>query len=93
MDNDPTRGINAACKLTKKHLSPDNGMAMRVFAACQIFSHSVASALRSYIDNGKISGDAKDTADFVEMVNEMWDFMDSNNLRKPIGQKSVQASQ
>ena len=71
MDNDPSRGINAACKLSKKHLSPDNGMARRVFAACQIFSLSVASALRFYIDNGKISGDAKDTADFEEMVNQM----------------------
>ncbi|KAK7088797.1 hypothetical protein V1264_022670 [Littorina saxatilis] len=62
---------------------------MKVLLACQIFSHSVAAALKLYVSKKKLPVEALETACFVETVNAMWDFVDSHSLGAPPGKKAV----
>ncbi|KAL8562565.1 hypothetical protein ACOMHN_045830 [Nucella lapillus] len=65
---------------------------MKVILACQIFSHSVAAALKLYVSKSLMSEAALQTACFVETVNSMWDFVDSHSLSAPVGKKPVTRS-
>ena len=88
---DCTLPIRAACKLKDEHFSLPRGRKMKVILACQIFSHSVASAIRKYINSNQLPIDAEETAAFVDMVNSAWDFIDSNNLNHPGHKKPIRA--
>ena len=84
--------ICAAPKLKECHFTLPRGKKMKVILACQIFSHSVAAALKLYVSKSLMSEAALQTACFVETVNSMWDFVDSHSLSAPVRKKPVTRS-
>ncbi len=46
----------------------------------QVMSHSVAAALHTLIDLGTIGEEARATAEFIEMFNQMFDCFNSNSI-------------
>lgn len=62
---------------------------MKVILACQVFSHSVASAIKLLVDRSLMDAEALDTAAFVEKMNSMWDFIDSHSLAAPPGKEAL----
>lgn len=48
---------------------------MNVRLAVQIFSHSTAVALRTYVKYKLLPVEALDTAEFIENINELWDYL------------------
>ena len=65
-------------KLTHSHLQPDNFQKMNVKLAVQIFSHSVASAIRTCIGTDELQSDtAENTANFIEFMNNLFDTLNS----------------
>lgn len=91
-DLDSVRPVKAVPKWTSDHISLPRGKKMKVSLACQMFSHSAACAMRLYIQEGELPPEASDTANFLEKVNSMWDFVDSHSLSSPPGKKAVSAS-
>ena len=67
-------------KLTRSHIELNAFKRMNVKLATQVLSHSVASAIRTYIALNKMSTDAHATADFVEKINRIFDIMNSNKV-------------
>lgn len=54
---------------------------MRVKLATQIFSHSMASAIRTCVSTDELkSKTASDTADFIDFMNKLFDCLNSRNL-------------
>ena len=86
---DSLKPIRAVPRLKEEHFTLPRGKKMKVILACQIFSHSVAAAIRFYIKHSQLPDDAAETADFIDTINSMWDFVDSHSLSAPIGKKAV----
>ena len=62
-NNDKTLAIRTALpKLTEKHLHPNGYSKMKVKYATQIFSHTVAAAICSYVSMGGLPQSALGTA-------------------------------
>ena len=81
--------IRLVLKLSASHIFLGVGQKMKVVLAIQIFSHSVAAAIRTYVDYGLLSKTAVQTAEFIEEINDLWDIMNSNSfsqigLKRPI---------
>jgi len=64
--------------------------------AIQLLSRSVSAAIRTCVTTGELkSNTALDTADFIEMVDKMFDACNSKNLydpnqnRRPLSEKNV----
>lgn len=69
-------------KLTESHLNPNSFEKMNVKLATQLFSHSVAAAIKTAVVTGEItSSTAMDTANFVEVMNNLFDALNSTCLR------------
>lgn len=65
-------------KLTDSHLQPDTFQKMNVKLAIQIFSHSVASAIKTCIETNELQSDtAENTAYFIELMNNLFDTLNS----------------
>jgi hypothetical protein len=68
-------------KITEVHLNPDSFQKMNCSLATQIFSKSVAAAIRTAVGTGELLSDtALHTADFVEFVNDLFDALNSREL-------------
>jgi len=71
----------ALCRLTIDHLEPDNFSKISVKLAAQFFSHSVSSTIKTVIQTGELmSPTAEDTASFIELVNNVFDVLNSRQL-------------
>lgn len=65
-------------KLTDSHLQPDTFQKMNVKLAIQIFSHSVASAIKTCIETNELQSDtAESTAYFIQLMNNLFDTLNS----------------
>lgn len=65
-------------KLTPVHLKPNNLKKMSVCLAAQILSRSVAVAIRTAVGTGELESlTALDTADFIEIINNCFDALNS----------------
>lgn len=53
---------------------------MNVRLAAQVFSHRTASAMRSY--ESELPASAGRTADWIELINNVFDFLNSSNLQE-----------
>lgn len=85
IDKQSTAG-RALLKLTEKHMFPNSFQKMSVRLAAQVFSHSVASAIRTAVASGQLDNEyATATADFIEVVDNLFDALNSKHLytRKP----------
>lgn len=67
-------------KLSNDHIYPNNFQKMKVKLASQVFSHSVAAALNTYIDFQFLPQDAKITAKFIKNMNDLFDLLNSCHL-------------
>lgn len=77
---DSKQKLKLAPKLTDKHFNLPPFAAMRVRLATQIFSHSVASGIYTHVSLGVLPPDAEYTAEFVEMVDGLFDCFNTGNL-------------
>lgn len=77
---DKTKQFRLAPKLTDDHLNPNAFKKMRVKLASQVLSHSVAVAMHTYIDFGKIPEEARTTANFISTMNKLFDILNSSTL-------------
>lgn len=68
----------ALTKLTERHINPNSFQKMSVSLATQIFSNSVAAAIRTVKTTNQLNSDtAIATAKFVQVVNHMFDALNS----------------
>lgn len=75
-----TNTARALPKITEKHLNPNNFEKMSCSLALQLFSSSMAAAIRSCIATGQLSKAASDTADFISDLNNLFDSLNSRRL-------------
>ncbi|CAI6371562.1 unnamed protein product [Macrosiphum euphorbiae] len=69
------------CKLTPAHISPNPFQKMSCKLEIQIFSNSVSAAIKTCIQTGELrSNTAKDTADFLLLINNAFDACNIKNL-------------
>lgn len=86
--------IRKAHKLTKGHFVLNSFSKMRVNKAAQVLSHSVAAGIYTYSALGKLPGEAVHTAEFIELLDGLFDafnsrfFKDAKKLRRPISENS-----
>lgn len=80
---DKKRTIRLAPKLNDIHVKPNNFQKMRVKLAAHVLSRTVASAINTYVDLNLIEVAARDTADFVNKINNLFDLLNSSTLRSP----------
>ena len=91
---DKMLSIRNAPKLTDKHIHPTNFQKMKVKYATQIFSHTVAAAICTYVSLGGLSSCASGTAEFLLKFDSLFDCVNSSKLkamkelRRPITTKS-----
>ncbi|KAB0803465.1 hypothetical protein PPYR_00435 [Photinus pyralis] len=68
-------------KLTNIHMNPNAFQKMHVKLAVQVLSYSVAATIRSAIDTGELKSlTANSTAVFVELINNVFDVLNSRQL-------------
>lgn len=79
-EHDKKKEYRLCPKLTNEHLSPGNFQKMKVKYASQIFSHSVAAALQTYIDFKVLPSDANVTVKFIKTINDLFDLLNSCHL-------------
>ena len=91
---DSKRSIRMAPRLSKKHIQLPPFSSMRVCLAAQVLSHTVAAGICTYVDIGKMPDEAMHTADFIKLVDGLFDtfnsrfIFDKKLLRRPISNKS-----
>ncbi|KAL4085312.1 hypothetical protein QTP88_027171 [Uroleucon formosanum] len=74
----------AMCKITPTHLAPNPFQKMTCKLAIQLLSHSVSAAMRTCIITGELkSPTAIDTANFIDIVNNIFDSGNSKHLYDP----------
>jgi hypothetical protein len=69
--------LRYAPKLTAAHIYLPVFAKMKVKLATQLLSHTVASAMKAYIQLEKMPEEARETAEFAEMTNDMFDILNS----------------
>jgi hypothetical protein len=67
-------------KLTEEHFLLSFGKKMRVSLAVQVLSHSVAAALKSHADSGRLPETVHQTANFVARINKLFDIGNSCSI-------------
>ena len=71
-------------KITPIHLNPNKFKRMSCKLALQIFSHSVAKAIKTAHDTKELKSDtALDTSSFISMMNSLFDTLNSRCLYDP----------
>lgn len=82
-------------KLTERHMNPNAFQKMTVSLATQVFSNSVAAAIRTAKETKELTSDTADaTAKFVQVVNHMFDALnsrkryDKNPYKNALSEKS-----
>lgn len=80
-DIDKTKQYKLAHRLTNDHIYPNNFQKMKVKLASQVFSHSVAVAMHTYIEFNVLPKEATATAHFISKMNDLFDLLNSNNLQ------------
>lgn len=74
----------AMCKITPQHLNPNPFQKMSCKLAIQLFSNSVSSTIKTCISTGQLkSTTAKNTSEFIKLINNMFDSANSKNLFDP----------
>ncbi len=79
-NNDNTLTIRTAPKLTVKHLHPNGFSKMKVKYATQVFSHTVAAAICTYVSTGKLPPSASGTAELLSMFDSLFDCVNSSTI-------------
>ncbi|XP_063614636.1 uncharacterized protein LOC134787749 [Penaeus indicus] len=72
------QAIRIAPKLTDSHVNLNSCEKMRVNYACQIFSRTGASGIHSYATLGGLPRETEATAEFINIMNELFDVFNSS---------------
>jgi len=68
-------------KITPAHLAPNTFQKMTCKLAIQLFSCSVSAAIKTCVSTGELISDtAINTANFISIINDMFDAANSKNL-------------
>lgn len=86
---DSGNAIKLCPKWSSAHFTLPRGKKMKVILAVQMFSHTGASAMKKCVQAKLLPDDALETAEFMENVNNMWDFVDSNSVFAPTYKKAI----
>lgn len=78
---DKTKQFRLTPKLSNEHIYPNNFQKMKVKLATQVFSHSVAVAMHTYINFNVIPKEATTTANFIKKMNDLFDLLNSSTLQ------------
>lgn len=71
----------AMTKITPAHLAPNTFQKMTCKLAIQLFSCSVSAAIKTCVSTGELISDtAINTANFISIINDMFDAANSKNL-------------
>ncbi len=79
-NNDKTLTIRTAPKLTEKHLHPNGFSKMKVKYATQVFSHTVAAAICTYVSTEKLPPSASGTTELLCMFDSLFDCVNSSTI-------------
>lgn len=80
-ENQKEKKVMIIPKITKSHVEPNNNDRKKVQYAVQIFSKSVYAALETYIDFGKITDNARETANFIITMDKLFDVLNSSEVK------------
>uniref|UniRef100_A0A2A4J986 THAP-type domain-containing protein n=1 Tax=Heliothis virescens TaxID=7102 RepID=A0A2A4J986_HELVI len=80
-ENDKNNEFKNAPKLKKNHIFPTTLAKMNIKYAAELFSNSVAIGISNYISFGKIDCYASDTAEFINIMNNLFDCLNSSDLK------------
>lgn len=96
-DIDTKSVARAMIKITPTHLNPNYFQKMNCKLAIQLLSHSVSATIRTCLATGElISSTAINTANFIDVMNSMFDSANSKHLydpnpnRRPMSDKNAQ---
>lgn len=94
-EKDKTQKLRMAPKLTNAHVKAGRKCGVwlnPVRNAIQLLSKTVATGLATYIDFGEIDKSAQDTVDFIVLINDLFDLLNSTDASKapPFSGKSEQ---
>lgn len=78
-NKDKQQNLRLAKNLTDAHLFPNGFQKMKVKLAVQIFSHTVASSLFTYVSLNALDSSAIGTAEFLEKCNNVFDILNSSS--------------
>lgn len=62
---------------------------MKVTLACQLFSHTASAAIKTLVQKDILPDEALDTVIFLQVVNDMWDFVNSNCVSAPLSKRAI----
>ena len=79
-NQDKTLAIRTAPKLTEKHLHPNGFSKMKVKYATQVFSHTVAAAICTYVSMGGLPPSASGTAQLLSQFDSIFDCVNSSTI-------------
>lgn len=78
---DQSKTCKAMTKITERHINPKGFQKMSVKLATQIFSHTVASCIKTCVATGELrSATALNTADFISRLNNTFDALNSSSF-------------
>lgn len=72
-------------KSTEEHVNPDKIKKMRVKAATQLFSHSVAVATENLTARGNLPQECRDVIPIVLIIDKLFDSLNGNTFHVPNG--------
>ncbi|VEN51244.1 unnamed protein product [Callosobruchus maculatus] len=83
-------------KITDRQINPNNFQKMSVKLATQIFSHSVAAAMKTTVQTKQLPDEALATANFIEDMDTLFDAMNSkfphskNAANRPLSDNNIE---
>lgn len=78
---DQSKTCKAMTKITERHINPKGFQKMSVKLATQVFSHTVASCIKTCVATGELkSATALNTADFITRLNNTFDALNSSSF-------------
>ncbi|CAG4992503.1 unnamed protein product [Colias eurytheme] len=78
---DHVKTFKQAYKLTNSHINPTTLERMKVRYATQLLSRTVACGISTYIDFNVLDESAKDTVEFIQKMNDLFDALNSSTFR------------
>lgn len=80
-ETDIKNTARAMPKITPTHLSPNTFQKIKCKLAIQLFSNSVSAAIKTCISTGELKSNmAINTANFIQIISDMFDAANSKNL-------------
>lgn len=83
------KSYKMAFKLTESHIRPNNFEKTKVKFAAQVFSRSVANAMQCNVELGKLPENALGTAKFIQLINDMFDILNSSSCNETYKYKNA----